>query len=162
MPIPSQIANATNSFKMNADLFKKSLDGLTHEEWLRRPSDKSNHMLWIFCHAIWARGVTLGFLGSEYSKPWFPFFARGAKLDDSAAYPTPEEARAAWEEVSARLITATEAVSEDVLSKPGPPGIPSPDGKVSGVVAFLAHHETYHLGQAAYLRSWLGHGGIAG
>lgn len=162
MPIPSQIASPANSFKMNADLFNKSLAGLTAEEWLRRPNDKSNHLLWIFGHVIWARGVTLNFLGSEYSKPWFPLFARGAKLDDSAAYPTPEEASAAWQEVSAKLTAAMESVQEDVLSKPGPNGIPSPDGKVSGVVAFLAHHETYHLGQAAYLRCWLGHEGIAG
>ncbi|MGA3345052.1 MAG: DinB family protein [Terracidiphilus sp.] len=162
MPIPSQIANAANSFQLNADLFKKSTDGLTAEEWLRRPNDKSNHILWIFGHVIWARGVVLKFLGSEYSQPWFPLFARGAKLDEAAVYPTPEEATAAWQEVSAQLATAMEGVSEDVLSKQGPPGIPSPDGKVSGVVNFLAHHETYHVGQTAYLRSWLGHGGIVG
>ena len=45
---------------------------------------------------------------------------------------------------------------------PDPHGIPSPDGKVSGVVAFLAHHETYHVGQTAYLRCYLGHEGVAG
>lgn len=162
MPVPSQIANAANSFQMNAGLFKKSTEGLTPEEWLRRPNDKSNHMLWIFGHVIWARSVTLKFLGSEYSQPWFPLFARGAKLDESAQYPTPDEARAAWEEVSAQLASAMENVSEDVLAKPGPAGIPSPDGKVSGVVAFLAHHETYHVGQTAYLRCYLGHEGVAG
>lgn len=162
MPISSQIAAAANSFKANDNLFKKAIEGITAEEWLRRPNDKSNHMLWIFGHVIWARAVTLKFLGAEFSKPWFPLFARGAKLDESAAYPTPEEARAAWEEVSAELASAMEAVSDDVLSKPGPQGIPSPDGKVSGVVAFLAHHETYHLGQVAYLHSWLGHAGITG
>jgi len=162
MPIPSQITGAANSFQFNTDLFKKSLDGLTPEECLRRPNDKSNHMTWIFCHVIWARGVVLKFLGTEFSKPWFPLFARGVKLDESAAYPTPEEALAAWDEVTRQLTTAMEGASEEALSKPGPPGIPSPDGKVSGVVGFLAHHETYHLGQTAYLRSWLGHGGIVG
>jgi hypothetical protein len=162
MPIPSQIAAAAHTFQFNAGLFKKGFEGLTPEEWLRRPNDKSNHMLWIFGHVIWARGVTLGFLGSEYTKPWFPLFARGAKLDESAAYPTPEEANAAWEEVSARLTAAIEGASEEVLSKPSPPGIPSADGKVSGLVGFLANHETYHVGQVGYLRSFLGHEGVAG
>ncbi len=162
MPIPSQITDAANTFQFNAGLFKKGFDGLTREEWLRRPNDKSNHLLWIFCHAIWARGVTLGFLGSEYSKPWFPLFARGAKLDESAQYPTPEEASAAWEEVSTRLTSAMEGASEEVLSKPSPQGIPSADGKISGLVGFLANHETYHVGQVGYLRSWLGHEGVAG
>jgi hypothetical protein len=162
MPIPSQIAGAAHNFQFNTGLFNKSIDGLTNEEWLRRPNDKSNHLMWIFGHVIWARGVMLKFLESEYSKPWFPLFARGAKLDESAQYPTPEEAKAAWEEITARLTAAMESVSEEVLSKPSPQGIPSPNGKVSGVAGFLAHHETYHLGQTAYLRSWLGHGGIVG
>ena len=162
MPIPSQITGAANSFQFNTDLFKKSLDGLTPEECLRRPNDKSNHMLWVFCHVIWARGVTLKFLGTEYSQPWFPLFARGAKLDESAQYPTPEEANAAWEEVSAHLASALEGASEGVLSKPSPQGIPSADGKISGLVGFLANHETYHVGQVGYLRSFLGHDGVAG
>jgi len=49
-----------------------------------------------------------------------------------------------------------------VLSAPPPGKLPSFDGKISGSVAFLAFHETYHVGQAAYLRTWLGHEGVAG
>ncbi len=30
------------------------------------------------------------------------------------------------------------------------------------MVNFMAIHETYHLGQASYLRSWLGHKGMTG
>lgn len=162
MPVPSQIADAAHTFEFNAGLFKKGFDGLTPEEWLCRPNESSNHMLWIFGHVIWARGVTLKFLGVEYSRPWFPLFARGAKLDETAQYPTPEEANAAWEEVSASLAAALEGASEDVLSNPSPQGIPSADGKISGLVGFLAHHETYHVGQVGYLRSFLGHEGVAG
>ncbi len=162
MPVPSSIAAAAVSFQQNSDLLRKSFEGLTAEEWLRRPSDSSNHLLWIAGHVIWARGVVLGFLGAEWSRPWLPLFARGAKLDDSAEYPTPEEAALAWREVSARLATAMEEVSEDTLSKPSPERIPSADGKITGLVGFLAYHETYHVGQAAYLRRWLGHDGVAG
>ena len=32
----------------------------------------------------------------------------------------------------------------------------------SGVVNFLAIHETYHVGQASYLRGWLRHKGLIG
>jgi hypothetical protein len=41
-------------------------------------------------------------------------------------------------------------------------GPPSSDGKESGIVDFLAIHETYHIGQASYLRGWLGHKGLMG
>jgi hypothetical protein len=162
MTIPSQIASAAFTFGQNTGLFKRSFEGLTAEEWLRRPNESSNHLLWIVGHVVWARSVTLGFLGSAWTTPWLPLFARGAKLVDSAEYPTPEEATLAWREVSARLTTAMEEASEDALSKPSPERIPSADGKVSGLVGFLAYHETYHVGQAAYLRRWLGHDGVAG
>ena len=41
-------------------------------------------------------------------------------------------------------------------------GPPSADGKISGVINFLAIHETYHVGQVSYLRSWMGHKGVMG
>jgi hypothetical protein len=55
-----------------------------------------------------------------------------------------------------------EAASEETLNVPVTQGPPTADGKLSGVVHFLAFHETYHVGQAAYVRSWLGHSGIMG
>ena len=162
MPVAHQIANAAYSFQFNDGLFKKGIEGLTPEEWLRRPNDSSNHLLWIAGHVIWARGLAIGFLGSEWSRPWLPLFARGAKLDASAGYPSPEEAALAWQEVSGRLAEAMEGATEETLSKPSPEGIPSADGKIGGLIGFLAYHETYHVGQVAYLRSWLGHTGVAG
>ena len=67
----------------------------------------------------------------------------------------------AWREVSGVLAGSLESVSEDLLRNP-PTGPPEPDGKISGVVNFLAIHETPHLGQASYLRGWLGHKGLTG
>lgn len=52
--------------------------------------------------------------------------------------------------------------SADALAQPAGQGPPSADGKVSGIINFLAIHETYHVGQAAYLRCWLGHKGLMG
>jgi hypothetical protein len=162
MPVPSQIANAAHDYQRNNALLTKGIAGLTAEEWLRRPNDTSNNTMWIVGHVIWARAAVLGFLGSPFTSPWLGLFSRGAKLESGAAYPTLEEAATAWQEMSAQLTGAMETVSDEVLAKPGPERIPSADGKVSGVVNFLAHHETYHIGQIAYLRCWLGHEGVAG
>ena len=67
-----------------------------------------------------------------------------------------------WRDVSVVLATALDGASEDVLSTPSTQGPPSANGKISGVVNFLAIHETYHVGHASYLRSWLGHKGLMG
>jgi uncharacterized damage-inducible protein DinB len=69
---------------------------------------------------------------------------------------------AAWHESAALLTSAMDSVSEELISQPATNGPPSADGKLSGIVNFLAIHETYHIGQASYLRSWLGHKGIMG
>jgi uncharacterized damage-inducible protein DinB len=161
MPIPSSIAIAAVSFNQNTKFLKKNLEGLTDEEWTRKPEGAVNDLLWIVGHVTWARSAVLKRLGEDWSKPWFALFGRGAKADD-VAYPTPEEALLAWDESSARLNSAMDAVTEEVLAVPATSGPPSADGKVSGTVNFLAYHETYHIGQASYLRGWLGHPGIMG
>jgi len=162
MPVNPQIAIAAYSFNQNAALLPKSIEGLTAEEWFHRPNESSNHMAWIVGHMIWARGAVIGLLGAEWTQPWPKLFARGVKVLDPAEYPAPEQIMASWKDVTERLNAAMEAGSEETLAKPGPERIPSADGKVSGVVNFLAHHDTYHIGQLGYLRTWLGHPGIVG
>jgi uncharacterized damage-inducible protein DinB len=162
MPIPDSIASAAVSFKQNEVFLKKSVDGLTDEEWTRKPDGAANDILWIVGHVTCVRGGLLKRLGAEWSKPWFALFGRGTKPDDLAAYPTPHEAMLAWDESSALVKAAMESVSADVLAAPATNGPPSADGRVSGIVNFLAYHETYHIGQASYLRGWLGHPGVMG
>ena len=50
-----------------------------------------------------------------------------------------------------------------MLSAPPPAQAPpSIDGTVGGIVGFMAYHETYHFGQAAYISRWLGKPSIMG
>jgi hypothetical protein len=162
MAIPDSIAIAAISFNQNANFLKKNVEGLTGDEWLRRPGDSANHALWIVGHVAWARSMLLKRLGEDWSKPWFSLCGRGAKCEDSVGYPTPEEAMLVWDESCARLNGAMESVSAELLATPVTQGPPSADGKLSGVVNFLAYHETYHVGQLAYVRSLLGRPGVMG
>ncbi len=160
MPIPIQIAAAAQNFNQNASFLKQGIDGIPVEDWVRRPAENSNHLLWIVGHMTWARGALLGRLGAPWATTWMPLYARGAKCVDSSDCPPPREVMQGWDESCTRLNTAFESVTEEALDAPN--GRPSLDGKVSGLVNFLAFHETYHLGQAAYVRSLLGHPGVMG
>jgi uncharacterized damage-inducible protein DinB len=162
MPAATEIANTAGSFRMNANLFEKSLEGLSAAEWQACPSESANALIWIAGHIVWARSRALGLLGTEWSKPWLPLFARGSKPADLADCPTSEEVIAAWQEVKAALDAALEGVSAEALSAPAPERIPSFDGKLGGTISFFAIHESYHVGQAAYVRKCLGHGQTAG
>jgi uncharacterized damage-inducible protein DinB len=162
MPVPAVIASAAENYRFNSDFLTRTVQDLSPEEWLQRPNDNSNHIAWIVGHVIWARKAVLSRLGTEWSQPWLSSFARGVKCNDVAAFPPPHTLKDAWNEVSGVLATALDGASEDALSQPSTQGPPSADGKISGVINFLAIHETYHVGQASYLRSWMGHKGLMG
>ena len=162
MPVAAPIAIAASSFSQNTDSLSKGFEGLAPEEWLRSPGNKSNPLSWVVGHIVWARAAVAGLLGSPFSKPWFPLVARGSKIADPAEYPSSAELSLALDEVTALLNAAMENASEEALAVPGPERIPTADGKPSGTVSFLAWHDTFHVGQAAYLRSWLGHSEIHG
>jgi hypothetical protein len=159
------IANSgsiSGSFKFNADLFRKIVEGIAPDRWLVRPGNDSNHLLWVTGHTVWSRRLTLQALGSEWSRPWDKLFARGAKLAEQENYPKPEEVLSAWDDVSGKLAAVLDGVSPEDLSVPAPQAIPSFDGKLSGALTFFSIHESYHLGQMAYLRKWLGFGQSVG
>ena len=168
MPVPAIIVNAAENFSFNSDLLPKMVGDLSAEELLRRPSEKSNHIVWIVGHMMWARKGLLGLLGTQWSQPWIDSFAIHAKCDNGAAYPSPDALVGAWREASGVLAGALGNVSENALAQPSKnphaqpskAGPPSLDGKISGVVKYLAIHEIYHVGQVSYLRHWLGHKGL--
>jgi uncharacterized damage-inducible protein DinB len=162
MPVPAVIANAAENYRFNSGFLTKTVSDLSPDEWLRRPDGKCNHIAWIVGHVTWARKQLLSRLGTQWSQPWLGMFARGATCDEGAAYPSSDAILDAWREVSDVLANSLETVSDDLLAQPSPQGPPSHDGKVSGVVVFLAIHESHHVGQVSYLRSWLGHKGLMG
>lgn len=162
MAVPAVIAAAAENYRFNTGFLEKSVADLSPEEWLKRPGETGNHMAWIVGHVVGTRKGLLGRLGSQWDLPWLGLFARGGKLEADAAYPSPETLLNAWRESSTMLAAALENASEDLLAQPVTQGPPSADGKLSGVVNFLAIHETYHIGQASYLRGWLGHKGLMG
>jgi uncharacterized damage-inducible protein DinB len=69
---------------------------------------------------------------------------------------------AAFEDLSSHVTEGLENASEESMKSEAPPKSPPGDGTIAGVINFLAFHETYHVGQIAYLRCWLGHEGPQG
>jgi DinB superfamily len=149
-------------FKTNTNLVKKATEDIRPKDWFLKPGDGSNHLLWVTGHLVGSRGGVLKALGSDWSTPWGSLFARGATPAPPDQYPSVEEIRNAWGDISVRLAAAIADAPAELLAKPAPDGKRSIDGKVGGVVAFLAYHETYHVGQVCYLRKWLGYGQAVG
>ena len=157
----SEFTNVKGMFKINTDLVNKAIADVAAEDWFRKPGDDSNHLMWVMGHLIVHRGRTLKLLGEQWDTSWASLFARGVQRVDDAEYPSSDEMRSAWNQVSADLSAALSNAPAEVLSQAAPKG-PTFDGKLSGSVAFLAFHDAYHAGQVSYLRKWLGYGQTVG
>jgi len=157
----SEFTNVKGMFKINTDIVNKAIADVAADDWFRKPGDDSNHLMWIMGHLIVHRGRTLKLLGEQWDTSWASLFARGAQRVDDAEYPSSDEMRSAWDQVSTDLATALSNAPPEVLSQEAPRG-PTLDGKLSGSVAFLAFHDAYHSGQVSYLRKWLGYGQTVG
>ena len=162
MPIPEAIAAAAENFRFNSRTLKQSVSDLAPEEWLRRPGPNLNHLAWIVGHVAFSRSRILHFIGVEWTEPGLEIFNRGSRILEDPAYPSPESLLEIWSKAGHSLAAAFQTVTDELLSLPAAQGPPSLDGKISGIVNFMAIHETYHLGQISYLRVWLGHKGIMG
>lgn len=162
MPVPAVIITAAEHYRFNSDFLAKTVADLSPDEWFKRPDEKLNHIAWIVGHMAYCRGRMLHFIGTEWSQPMLENFGRGKKLLENSDYPAPASLLATWSESGHALAATLENVSEDLLAQTATQGPPSTNGKISGIVDFMAIHETYHLGQASHLRSWLGHKDLMG
>jgi uncharacterized damage-inducible protein DinB len=87
--------------------------------------------------------------------------ADARSADDVTDLPTLEELRAAWTVVASHLDVELQAASASQLQEPSPQRFPVDDPSVAAGLAFLVHHESYHLGQIGLLRRQLGYGAMS-
>lgn len=154
--------NISGMFKTNTDIVNKAIADVESDHWFKKPSDDSNHLTWVLGHLIVHRGVILKMIGVDWENAWSETFARGAERVADEKYPSPDDMRGAWADVSEKLSAALKNPVEGVLTQEAPKSPPSFDGKVSGSVAFMAFHDSYHVGQVSFLRKWLGYGQTIG
>jgi uncharacterized protein YndB with AHSA1/START domain/uncharacterized damage-inducible protein DinB len=149
-------------FRVNDGLATRSLENATNEELWRRPTDKSNPMLWIFGHMVNTRAQMLKMFGESFDTGWGDVFDRGAGQHDTVRYPTRETVQAVSQDVNSRLYAKLGALTDAELATPATRS-PTPAVKtIVDQIAFLVMHDTYHVGQLAYVRKAIGHAAVAG
>jgi uncharacterized damage-inducible protein DinB len=153
----SRLQPVAQLFTLSEGLFRKSLRDLTHDELRKSPDEHSNSMLWIAGHMAYSRCIILNLLGVTKDRPWDELFARGAsRKKEPGAYPGIDEIQKMWDNVSHQLRERLENLTAAELDSPSPREMPSADKSVLGALGFFAFHETYHVGQLAYILTWLG------
>jgi DinB superfamily len=142
--------------KMNTRLFLSAIDGITEEQAKDRISDHNNPVCWLAVHTVWARYNICGLLGMPPAKnPYAGLFENFKPFDTSYQYPSLADAKAEWQKASDLLNEALAAVTEEHLAADSPLKSPIGDFTFGGTVAFLAQHESYDIGQIAFLKKYL-------
>jgi uncharacterized damage-inducible protein DinB len=160
--IPKAIEPVATIFKLNNEMVVRSLNGLSDEDCWRQPDPGANPMMWLVGHATISRAQLLARLGHKYDHGLGTVFDRGSSPQTSSAHPSRAVITEAWQDTRGRMRDAFAALTDEGLLAP-PSGRPLPGvTNVAHMIAFVAFHESYHVGQMGYLRKMLGYSGIAG
>jgi hypothetical protein len=142
-------------FKLNHRLFINALDGLTEEQAKHRISEHNNSIIWVATHTVWSRYNTCVFLGKPATEnPYGGMFENFRPFDNTMIFPTLEQVKAEWNKVSGLLKDALHTVTEAHLAADSPLKSPIGDFTNAGTITFLAQHESYDIGQIAFLKKY--------
>jgi uncharacterized damage-inducible protein DinB len=143
---------------LNTRLFVNALEGISDEEALRRPNDVTNHIAFLAAHVVDARYFMAREVGLGIECPFKDSIENAKRLEDVSTFPALDALRAAWSDISGRLSAHLESSTAEVLGQKASYNFPIEGGETaSGSLTFLLQHESYHLGQIALVRRFLGH-----
>jgi uncharacterized protein YndB with AHSA1/START domain/uncharacterized damage-inducible protein DinB len=141
-------------FEVNTRLYRNVLIGVTATEFAARLNERTNSMQWIAGHLALTRGGLAALLGAR-PDPSMGMFWEGMKQD--VVYPGMEEITRAWTSATERLLDRLAAVTWADLARATPPHYAGSEENLRDALAFLAEHESYHIGQLGLLRKAYGY-----
>mgnify|MGYP000990318899 CR=1 FL=1 len=150
-------------FGANSGLLVRAFEGVDDDQLWHRPSQQNNPILWIAGHMVATRAQMLHLLGAPYDTGWGTVFARGSVLGEESTYPSRADVLRVHADLAPRVQTTLLAMAAGDLAKEATAG-PKPGGvrTVGDQLGFFALHDSYHLGQVAYIRKALGLSGLVG
>ena len=151
-----QLAPLALLYELNTDLLLNCLDGLTDEEAQRRLEAGGNSVTFLASHLTDTRHFLVARLGHPLPNPLARYLADVRSIDEIRELPSLEEIRPAWLAVSAHLQAVLNELTPSELAEPKIHRFPLEDSTRLGLITFLAQHDSYHLGQIAFIRRQLG------
>ncbi|HEU5041655.1 MAG TPA: DinB family protein [Gemmatimonadales bacterium] len=150
------IAPLAAIYELNTDLLVNCLEGLTEEEVRHRLAGGGNSIAFLAAHLADTRHFAAARLGHPLPNPLTRYLADARTIDEIETLPPSAQIRGAWLAIADHLCSALDRLGEAELARQQVHRFPLADSTVVGFVAFLAQHESYHVGQAAFLRRQLG------
>jgi uncharacterized damage-inducible protein DinB len=152
----SQVEPLAALYDLNTDLLLNCLDGLTDAEAQQRLAAGGNSVTFLASHLVDSRHFLVTRLGQPLSNPLARYLADIRSIEEIRDLPSLDEIRPAWSEVSAHLQQVLNGLTAAQLNEANVHRFPLADKSRLGMIAFLIQHDSYHLGQVAFLRRQLG------
>lgn len=137
---------------LHTRLFLNVLDTMGDEAAGARIAAGTNSAAFIAAHLVDSRAWAARLLGVDLPAPFGGAVAYGRSMDDLERVPTLGEIREEWLAVSPVLEARLAALTPEDLAGRAAQRFPIDDATLAGTLAFLLHHEAYHLGQLGLLR----------
>nr|WP_320132392.1 DinB family protein [uncultured Holophaga sp.] len=156
-----ELAPLALTYATSARFLGNLLDDFTPADWYL--TDAQGHQpRWIVGHLAASRLKLAAALGSPLEPvAWEACFARGTSLLDIPQELQGPECLEVFRQTQAALESRWEGLIPADLERPIGRTLPNGSDTVRGMVAFLAWHEAYHLGQLGLLRRLAGKAGLA-
>ena len=143
-------------YELNTDLLLNCLDGLTDDDARARLAGGGNSIAFLAAHLADTRHFIAARLEHPLHNPLSPYLADARTIDDIHAWPPLRQIRDAWLTIGDHLTSVLEHLTQETLAREATHRFPIADSTPLGFLAFLAQHESYHVGQAAFVRRQLG------
>lgn len=149
-------------FGINERLLVRAIADMSDADFVQRPDAKTNAVAWVATHVVQTRAAMLARFGESFQTGWEGRFDRGADTSGPMQYPSRDEVTRTAAAVNERLYARLATLDDTALAEAAE-GTPLPGVKTrADQVAFFALHDSYHVGQLAYMRKALGYPQLVG
>jgi hypothetical protein len=150
------LAPLVDLFRLHTRLFHNTLVGLDETAAATRPNGRTNSIAFVAGHLVETRAWMGRYLGVDTPAPFGGALEHATGIEQITEMPTLLKIGPAWTSVSERVAVRLESLAEAELAAPSSQRFPGVAPTVLGGIAFLVHHESYHLGQLGLLRKFAG------
>jgi hypothetical protein len=139
-------------------IFINVLADISDTDAQQRLNSPANHMAWIAGSVVQGRYSLAQLIGgSQMKQTSHELFKDFQGIKDDVAYPSLDEYRKDWAQVSAELREIIAGLSEEQLEGPDPYKMPGGDYTVLDTLYFCTDRESYCIGQLGLWRRLLGY-----
>lgn len=148
----------TDLYRFNSELLALGLADLSAEDAVRRwKGGDGSSIVYMTGHLCSSRFGLLQTMGAAEHNPYKELFGAGVGSRDGADYPPLEEVAAGWGSTADKLHAALAGLTDEDAMRPDESNFPTPEKTLRARLAFIAWHETYHVGQIGILRTEMGY-----